>query len=127
LRRPPGGYELVRGLLRRGVVVKPKANWRTAGITLFVAGVAIMAWCNIQDPDLLGIGRVLVIVGALAAVFAKLNERTERSTEDYREGYDKGKDDGYAMRVKEEGLKAKPERPVVVDMSDRIDRNRTQS
>lgn len=81
-----------------------------------------MIWRNIHEPDLMGIGRVLVIVGALIAVFAKLNARTERSTEDFNEGYDKGMDVGYEMRVREEGVKAKPERPKLVDMADHIER-----
>jgi hypothetical protein len=105
--------------------MRRKLDWKLSGFAMVVVvGVAIMTWTHIQDPDPAGIGRTLIIVGALGTVFAKLDAKTERSTEDYREGYDKGKDDGYKM-AQEEGLKAKPERPVLVDCADRFERERT--
>jgi hypothetical protein len=100
-------------------------------------GVVIVVWTNIQQPDLMSIGRVLIIVGALTAfgamlkAFAKmltafsamLKERTGATHEAFLTGRDVGREEGY-----EEGFlagqKAKPERPVLVDLADHIERNR---
>lgn len=137
LRRPPGGYELVRGIFGRSVSVRHKLDGRFGGFAIAAVGVAIVAWANIQEPDLMSIGRVLIIVGALTAFGAMLkafstmlkefktmlHERTGATHEAFLIGLERGRDESYEEGFLE-GQKARPERPVLVDLADHIERNR---
>lgn len=123
LRRPPGGYELIRGILGRGVSVRRKDNWRSAGFAMVLAGIAIVVWTNVQEPDVEGIGRMLVIVGAVIAAYAKLKVRTGSTHEAFLTGLDRGREDGFQEGFRE-GSKAKAPRPVLVNLADRLERER---
>jgi hypothetical protein len=61
---------------------------------MVAGGITIAAEENIRELDLVGVGKVLIIVGAVVAAYAKLKVRTEENAAVFRTGYDLGVEDG---------------------------------
>jgi len=76
-------------------------------------GLAI-GWDSIgKEFNWARVGVLLIICGALIAIYAKLKVRTEENAAAFRTGYDLGLEDGDRLARKELARS----RPVVVDMS----------
>lgn len=76
-------------------------------------GIAIAVEQNVKELDLAGLGKVLIIVGAVVLAYAKLKVRTEENAAAFRTGYDLGMEDG-DRNARKAGV-----RPVLVDLSAR--------
>lgn len=96
LKQQPSRYTLIRGFGKRGVAVRKRhgtaGGW--VGFTMVAGGLGIAAEENIREMDLVGVGKVLIIVGAVVAAYAKLKVRTEENAAVFRTGYDLGVEDG---------------------------------
>jgi len=115
LRGRPSRYKLVRGL-GRGVKVCSRRRGTAGGwigFAMVVGGIGAVGWESVLKEFSWGrVGTLLIVCGAMVAIYAKLKVRTEGNSETYRLGYDIGYEAGH-----QEGHKQA--RPVLVDMEAR--------
>lgn len=95
------------------VIRRPAINLSAgSGLLLLAIGLGVM----MSDFTLEGFGRVAVILGAGWEGFRRLDQRIQQRTTSQEETYHLGKDVGYELGF-QEGQQAKPERPVLVDLT----------
>jgi hypothetical protein len=91
---------------------------------MVAVGIATVTWTTIQDPDPGRVGVIVAILGAVTVAYALLEKRAGPIHDAWLDGRDVGREEGFEEGF-EKGRKAKPERPVLIDLAEaRIERER---